>query len=337
VTAAPLRAWRRAAGLALGVALLAYLVSRQDLAATLAALSRLDARLLALPAVATLAGAALRAWRWRAMFAAPSRPGFGACFRALALGNLANNVLFGRAGDVLRCGVLYREHAAVRLSGVAAAVGLEKVLDGVALVLVVAAACALLSPPQWVDALAVAAAALFGAGLAVLGAVQWRGPRLLALARGIAGRGRAAPMVARAERLLEGLATGLGAIGSPARVGQVAGQTAAVWAADACVVWALALALGAPLPAAAACAVSAIVGLGLAVPAAPGAIGTYEFFAVGSLQLFDVTPATALALALLMHAWALGSTTAIGLAVLAERGLGWPGSVRISPPEGAAR
>jgi hypothetical protein len=337
VTRVAARSWRRAAGLVIGLALLAVVASRADLAATVAALSRLDARRLALPALVTVAATLLRAWRWQTMLPPATRPGVGACFRALALGNLANNVLFARAGDVLRCGLLQREHRGVGLSAALGAVGLEKVLDGLVLVAVVGAACAVLSPPEWLSALLAASAALFGGGLAVLGVLQRRGDRVLGALRAIAGGARVGRTVVRAERLVVGVTGGLGAIGSPARLGQVAGQTLAVWAADACVVWTLARALGTPLASGAAAAVSAVVGLGLAVPAAPGAVGTYEFFAVAGLRLFDVAPAEALALALLMHAWAVGSTTVLGLAVLADRSVRSPGILGLARREGAAR
>jgi uncharacterized membrane protein YbhN (UPF0104 family) len=67
--------------------------------------------------------------------------------------------------------------------------------------------------------------------------------------------------------------------------------------------------------------VSAVLGLGLAVPAGPGFLGTFEFFAVAGLSLNGVETESALALALLLHAWSFLATSIFGLIGVATAGL----------------
>ena len=64
-----------------------------------------------------------------------------------------------------------------------------------------------------------------------------------------------------------------------------------------------------------------VIGLGLAVPAAPASVGTYEFFAVAALGLAGIPSASALACALLLHSWPFAMTSATGLVCLAWAGL----------------
>ena len=49
------------------------------------------------------------------------------------------------------------------------------------------------------------------------------------------------------------------------------------------------------------------------IPAGPAFIGTYEFFSVAALRLFGIGAESALALAVLMHAWMVVVTTVLGL------------------------
>ena len=67
------------------------------------------------------------------------------------------------------------------------------------------------------------------------------------------------------------------------------------------------------LPAKSAVVVSAVLGLGLMIPAAPGGLGTYELSGVAALQLVNVDSGPALALTLAIHAWVFVTNTALGL------------------------
>jgi uncharacterized membrane protein YbhN (UPF0104 family) len=117
------------------------------------------------------------------------------------------------------------------------------------------------------------------------------------------------------------LAEGLSAIGSLDRMLVLVAATAVVWALEAAFIWAMAAAVGVPLSIAGGALVAAVLGLGLMIPAAPGYVGTYEFFAVAVLSLFGASRESALALTLVMHAWVLLFTTGMGLAALAASGV----------------
>jgi hypothetical protein len=67
--------------------------------------------------------------------------------------------------------------------------------------------------------------------------------------------------------------------------------------------------------------VSGILGLGLMIPAAPGYIGTYEFFSVAALSLFGVEKENAFAFTLLLHGWVFLTVTGLGLVSLTISGI----------------
>jgi uncharacterized membrane protein YbhN (UPF0104 family) len=65
----------------------------------------------------------------------------------------------------------------------------------------------------------------------------------------------------------------------------------------------------------------AVLSLSFVIPAAPGGLGTYEFFAVTALTPFAVQNSQSVGLALVLHAVAYMTSTALGLACLCTESL----------------
>ena len=63
------------------------------------------------------------------MFPNEARPGHRVAFDAFMIGAVTNNLVPGRAGDVLRAAVIGRHLQSVGMSGAIATVILEKILD----------------------------------------------------------------------------------------------------------------------------------------------------------------------------------------------------------------
>jgi uncharacterized protein (TIRG00374 family) len=314
---------RRAAiaGIAVSVACVALLLGRVDLARSWETLTRLDGRLLALPLAAFFLSIALRAQRWRMIFPRPARPPFSAALSALGISNAANFLLPGRAGDLARCALVGRGPSLDDGSRALATVGVEKVLDGLALVAMVGIAALTVGPPRWVFHLVGAGAVLFGGLLLFLFVLRARGPRVVPAVRRAVERLRMPALAARLEAPLVSFADGLGAIGSAGAMLRLFLVTGAIWVVEAGLVGGLALAFGSPISLRSAAVVSAVLGLGLMVPAAPGGLGTYELAGVAAFQLVGIPPSSGLAVTVVIHAWVFLTNTAFGLALLAARGL----------------
>jgi uncharacterized membrane protein YbhN (UPF0104 family) len=84
--------------------------------------------------------------------------------------------------------------------------------------------------------------------------------------------------------------------------------------------WCAARSLDVELPLVGVLFTTGVLGLGSAVPSAPGFIGTYHWIAASSLELFDAAPADALAFAVLLHAMWFLPTTLAGIIVAVKMG-----------------
>jgi uncharacterized protein (TIRG00374 family) len=262
----------------------------------------------------------VRTWRWQAIFPRESRPPFWTCFQVLAISLTTNNFLPGRGGDVLRC-VLVNERVSLSRGSLAlATLGLEKVLDGLALAAVVLYACSVLTPPTWLTRLSILAGVLFGGVLAALMLLWFRAASCTAALRWAAAKLHARNAGEKVAALLQSFTEGLSAVGSAGRLSWLAAQTAVIWISEAALFWVLARSLDLDLAFSAAVVASAILGLGLMFPAAPGALGTYEFFSTSALRLSGMAASAALSLTLLLHAFVLVFTTGVGVACVAIAG-----------------
>ncbi len=309
------------AGLAIGAILVGVLVIRIDLRESWRSILRMDPRLIWLPAVMLMVGLTIRPWRWQLIFPKPSRPGFWPSFTVWSVANMSNNVLPARGGDVLRCFLIARGQGMNRASLALATLGLEKVLDGLALLLVVALSSHFLAPPGWLANLTIVAAMIFGGAFAAMVILHYRPRGFQRAIRMLSLKCRHPRLGRRGSDLLGSFAEGLNMVGSWRQMTRLALLTAVTWFVEMAYVWAVAQALGLHLSLWAGMVVAAILGLGLMIPAAPAYVGSYEFFSVAVLGMFGVAPEQALSLAIVMHAGVLLMTTAFGLAGLASTGI----------------
>jgi uncharacterized membrane protein YbhN (UPF0104 family) len=66
---------------------------------------------------------------------------------------------------------------------------------------------------------------------------------------------------------------------------------------------------------------SAVLGLGLMIPAAPGGLGTYELFGTEAFKLAGINASSALALTVVIHAWVFVANIVVGILLLAIKGI----------------
>ena len=83
------------------------------------------------------------------------------------------------------------------------------------------------------------------------------------------------------------------------------------------------LMFGLNLPFVAAIVTGVILSVGMMLPAAPGFIGTYQFFTVTGLQLYQVVESKALAIAVFLNLFVFAITTLLGIIALSAEGMSW--------------
>lgn len=308
-------------GLIIGLACLAILLRQVDLKQSWKALGHLNGPFLAVPLAVLLLNLPLRALRWQWIFPATARPSFSNSLTVLGIGNMANFLLPGRAGDLARCVLIGRESSLDESSRALATLAVEKVLDGFALLGMVLFAAWALQPPRWLlDSLKLATL-IFGGALILLVFLRYRTRAVIALIRRGFRWSRQSALEEKFDRLLTSFADGLSAIRSTGQMLSLIALTAAVWITEVALIWGLAGALGIVVSLKSAAVAAAVLGLGLMVPASPGGLGTYELFGTEAFKLVGIAASNALALTVVIHAWVFVANVAIGICLLALKGI----------------
>ncbi len=260
----------------------------------------------------------VRAERWRVLLsrAAPAATA-RELFRLEAIGLAVNNVLFLRLGEFARAALAARELGIPVLAALASVV-VERALDVAALltIFVVAAGAAPGFVPPYVRTVSALVLAGAVAALAILALAE------SALAEGgwIERLLRPWPKV---HSLVEQLALGAAVLRQPAAALQAVLWSLLLWSVDAVLYWAgaRALGLGALMDYPRAVLTLSWAGASSALPAAPGALGTFEAVVQDILVKFGATAAQAFAYALVCHVVMFLLVTVTGLVLLYRVGL----------------
>lgn len=308
-------------GILVGLTCLAIVLRQVNLRQSWATLARLNGPFLLIPLAVFLLNLPLRAWRWQLIFPRSARPRFGPCLAVLGIGNMANFLLPGRAGDLARCVLLNRTASLNEGSRALATLAVEKVLDLLALIGMVLFAVWALHPPVWVSELLRVAIAIFTGVLVMLIALRYRTSMAVGIVRRAFRRIRLGSLEERFDGLLTSFADGLTAVSSAGQMLTLLFMTAAIWLTEAALIWGIAKALGLAVGLKSAIVASATIGLGLMIPAAPGGLGTYELFGTEAFKLAGLTAASALTLTVVIHAWVSVVNVLAGFCLLGFKGI----------------
>jgi uncharacterized protein (TIRG00374 family) len=308
-------------GVLVGLGCVAILLRQVNLKQSWNALGHLNGPFLLVPVAVFLINLPLRSWRWQLIFPPSSRPGIWQCLTVLGIGNMANFLLPGRAGDISRCVLLGNDLSLAESSRTLATLAVEKVLDGLALVGMVLFSVWALQPPHWVTDLLRVAILIFGGALFLLVILRYKTQLLIRFVRGTFRFVHLSSLEQKFDGILTSFADGLNAVSSASQMLFLLLLTALIWTTEAALIWGLAGALGLAVSLKSAVVASAILGLGLMIPAAPGGLGTYELFGTEAFKLVGIAASAALALTVVIHAWVYVANIAAGIMLLAVKGI----------------
>ena len=308
-------------GILIGLGCIAILLRQVNLKQSWHALGSLSGPFLLIPLAVFFVNIPLRAWRWQQIFPPSRRPPLATCLMVLGIGNMANFLLPGRAGDLSRCVLIGEGNSLVDSSRALATLAVEKILDGLALIGTVLFSLWALHPPHWVIDLLRVAVLLFGGALTLLILLRYQTRTLVRFVRNTFRLLRLSFFEEKFDSLLTSFADGLAAVSSAPQMLALLLMTAAIWITEAALVWGLAMALHLAVSLKSAVIASAILGLGLMIPAAPGGLGTYELFGTEAFKLCGIAAGNALALTVVIHAWVFVANVALGLCLLAIKGV----------------
>lgn len=281
--------------------------------------------LLVIGVPAQLAAMYVRALRWRHLTDVIQVIPVFPLFRATCIGFMANNVLPGRVGEVIRAWILSRETGASG-AGILGTVVLERVIDSVTFL-------GLASVVLWMGGThALGGGMMVGAAVSLLIAlilpvvflvwIRLAPEQALGFVHRILCRMLPERLSERIEGLLRRFATGLGSLRGGKHLFWVIFHSVVLWGVISVLplyagVRALDIDLGSLSRTLAACYVMlAAVGLAVALPAAPGFFGTYHLACKEALAVFGVPDSLAFAMAVVVHATFWTTVTLFGLALL---------------------
>lgn len=250
----------------------------QDPAEIREAFARVDWRYLLPALLLQYTGIAVRAFRWHVLLRPVRDLTSRDVFPILMVGYAANNVLPLRTGELVRAWALERRFG-VRKSAALATIAVERLFDGLTMLLFVGGAATVIGLTAELQHVALVAAAVFAVALVGLGVLLAGGAlrdRLLRLVLGPLPE----RLSARVERMAESFLVGLGVLSRRGDLVLVALTSLLAWGFEASMYWMVARAFGDPLAAAitpaGALLTTAIGNLATLVPSGPGYVGTFE-------------------------------------------------------------
>ena len=201
---------------------------------------------------------------------------------------------------------------------------LERVFDGVVISLTPFVVLAAVELPPWVTRVNFGLLALYMSGLVGLVIATQRGWTDLWIQRAIMllpmrFARRAGPIAAEFLQGMKGITHSRGLL-------PIALLSVACWVIHGMYFFLMFKALDIELSFSAALVLQMVIGLGVILPAAPGYVGTFEYFTVLGLALFGIGHETAFAYALLAHVFQFVPVSAVGLFFALRKGFHQLGS-----------
>jgi hypothetical protein len=287
-----------------------------------AAIGRSDWRLIALAVLIVWATYFVRALRWRALLAPLTESSLRELFAATTIGFSAV-FLIGRTGEVVRPTFLPLRDPRVRPSAAFVTIGVERIYDMVAVVVLFAVNLIWFRPPGGGDAAAYARVREAGVILLVAAAagvfalvifkrysrqvIEWceakltRAPRLLRRAGGLL------------THLLEQVAGALGVLVSARDLALTVGLTALLWGIIAVANWLVLRAFGLPFGATETLFVLGWALVGSLVPTPGGAAGAFHAATAAGLIFLGIPRAEAAAISIVLHLVVFAPAVVFGL------------------------
>lgn len=240
-----------------------------------------------------------RVSRWRLLLHNVKTLSFKSVGIALIIGYAANNIFPARLGELFRADFAGRRYRLSR-SAVMGSIVVERVLDGLIVVLCLVIGRLFVSEQAVLNSLTAISAILF---IGIFCAI-W----LLSRKSGQVWERRLPPTIARK---IQDFRQGVSAVQGD--MGRVVNLCVIIWFLEGMMIWSVLKAVGISLGWQQMLLLLGVVSLSSLIPSAPGFVGTYQFAFAWTVSLFSYEPARGVAAATAVQIFLLGSVTLIGL------------------------
>ena len=242
----------------------------------------------------------VRVSRWRILLRDVKTLSFNSVGIALLVGYAANNILPARLGELFRADFAGRRYSLSR-SAIVGSIFVERVLDGLVLVLCLVVGRIFISEQTVLSSLTAVSALLFTSIFLAL----W----LLGRGSGLDWFARLPPAItSRIQSFRKGLIVMRGA-----GLGRAVNLSLIVWLLEGTTLWSVLKAVDISLGWQEMLSVVGVASLSTLIPSAPGFVGTYQYAYAFTVSLFGYEPARGVAAATAAQIFLLGSVTVVGL------------------------
>jgi uncharacterized protein (TIRG00374 family) len=276
-----------------------------------------------LPGVAVyFFGVWARTWRWDYLLRPLKRISLRRLFPVVVIGYMGNNVYPARAGEVIRAYVLRRREG-VSISASLATIVVERVFDGLVMLIFVFIGLPFTPMPGWLQGMVIAASLLFFGALALFMTlaikIEWAELAYgWAIDHVVPARFRV-PVRGFADRFM----TGLYSLRSGRGVLMIFVTSIVIWLAETVKYWFVMHAFDFTVPFWVLMLMNGIVNLATTIPSSPGYVGTFDAPGIEILSIFGVERSLAAGYTLVLHAALWLPITLLGFWYMGRESISW--------------
>lgn len=276
-----------------------------------------------LPGVAVyFFGVWARTWRWDYLLRPVKRISMHRLFPVVVIGYMGNNLFPIRAGELIRA-LLLREREGVTVSASLATIVVERVFDGLVMLMFVFIGLPFTPMPGWLQTMVIAASLLFFGALAFFITLavktEWAEATYGWLIDHVLPGPVREPVRGFADRFI----TGLYALRSGRAVLMLFVTSIVIWLAETVKYWFVMHAFDFSVPFWVLMLMNGIVNLATTIPSSPGYVGTFDAPGIEILSIFGVERALAAGYTLVLHAALWLPITLLGLWYMARESVSW--------------
>ena len=281
-------------------------------------------------------GVLARTWRWHYMLRFFKAIPLRRLFPVVIIGYMGNNIYPARAGEVVRVYALRRKET-VPMSGSLATIFVERILDGLVMILFIFASLPFVPTPVWLRRIVIVASPLFLGAMAlflilaaapqrVQGVASWLIDWLstvLSRLPILSGGSFSSSLRESGEVIMGRFLAGLSFLRSGRDLGLVFAISLLIWLVETVTYWCVMQGFSFRVPFYGLMLMNGIVNLATIIPSSPGYVGTFDAPGIRVLEGLGVPGAAAAGYILVLHATLWLPVTCLGFYVMWRESISW--------------
>lgn len=263
-----------------------------------------------------------RTWRWHYLLRPIKPVPLNELFPVVVIGYMGNNIYPARIGELLRAYVL-RKREGVSISSSLATILVERIFDGVVMLLFVFFSLPFTPMPNWLRMIVLVGSLLFFTALVIFLVMaarpEWsRSVYGWMIDRFVPGRFQS-PLKGFLDRFMEGLHS----LRSPLDVAMIFFTSLVIWLAETVKYWFVMHSFNFEVPFFVLMLMNGVVNLATTIPSSPGYVGTFDAPGIKVLEGFGVNRVVATSYTLVLHAALWLPITLLGFFFMWKESVTW--------------